>query len=98
MTLADPAAIPLAEDAEPEDVIAWTLERFAERRLVLTTAFGLEGCALIDMVAAHGREVRVIWLDTHFLFPETYRLRDRLAHRYPHLRFEKRGTPLSPEA
>lgn len=98
MTLADPEAAPIADDSAPEDVIAWTLDRFAERRLALTTAFGLEGCALIDMVAAHGREVRVVWLDTHFLFPETYRLRDRLAERYPHLRFEKRGTGLTPEA
>ena len=32
-----------------------------------------------------------------FLFPETYRLRDRLAERYPHLRFERRGTTLTPE-
>jgi phosphoadenosine phosphosulfate reductase len=31
-----------------------------------------------------------------FLFPETYRLRDRMATRYPHLLFENRGTSLTP--
>jgi len=97
MTLADTEATPIAEDSPPQDIVAWALERSAGRRLALTTAFGLEGCALIDMVARHGRDVRVIWLDTMFLFPETYRLRDRLAARYPHLRFENHGTTLSPE-
>ena len=41
-----------------ERVVAWMLNRFAERlaerRLVMTTAFGMEGCALIDMIARHG--------------------------------------------
>jgi phosphoadenosine phosphosulfate reductase len=96
MTLADPEAAPIAEDSPPQDIVAWVLERYADRRVALTTAFGLEGCALIDMVAKHGRDVRVIWLDTNFLFPETYRLRDRLAERYPHLRFENHGTTLTP--
>lgn len=87
----------IGEDAPPERIVSWMLERFADRRLVLTTAFGMEGCALIDMVARHGRPVPVIWLDTGFLFPETHRLRERLAARYPHLVFENRGTALSPE-
>jgi phosphoadenosine phosphosulfate reductase len=96
MTLADPEAAPIAEDSPPQDIVAWVLERYADRRLALTTAFGLEGCALIDMVARHGQDVRVVWVDTNFLFPETYRLRDRLADHYPHLRFENHGTTLTP--
>ena len=92
----DPAAI--SEDSTPEEIVAWALRRFAGRELVVTTAFGMEGCALIDMVARHGVPVPVVWLDTGFLFPETYALRDRLATRYPHLRFENRGTALTPEA
>lgn len=88
---------PIREDATPERIVAWMFERFAGRRVVVTTAFGMEGCALIDMVARQGRPVPVIWLDTWFLFPETHRLRERLAARYPHLVFENRGTSLTPE-
>ena len=58
----------------------------------------MEGCALIDMVARHGVPIPVIYLDTMFFFPETYALRDRMVARYPHLRFENRGTTLTPEA
>jgi phosphoadenosine phosphosulfate reductase len=88
----------VGEDSPPEAIVAWALRRFAGRELVVTTSFGMEGCALIDMVARHGVPVPVVWLDTMFLFPETYALRDRLAARYPHLRFENRGTSLAPEA
>src|SRR5687768_1009954 len=90
--------IEIGEDSPPERIVAWMLDRFAGRRLVLTTAFGMEGCALIDMVGRHGGSMPVLHLDTGFLFPETLRLRDRLAARYPHLSFENRGTSLMPEA
>jgi phosphoadenosine phosphosulfate reductase len=88
----------IGEDSPPERVVAWMVDRFAGRRLVLTTAFGMEGCALIDMIARHGVPIPVLYLDTGFLFPETLQLRDRLARRYPHLSFENRGTSLTPEA
>ncbi|HEY8259315.1 MAG TPA: phosphoadenylyl-sulfate reductase [Gemmatimonadales bacterium] len=90
--------IAIDERSEPQTIVAWMLERFAGRRLVLTTSFGMEGCALIDMIARHGRPIPVIYLDTMFLFPETYELRDRLIERYPHLSFENRGTTLTPQA
>jgi phosphoadenosine phosphosulfate reductase len=88
----------IGEDSPPERVVAWMLRRFAGRRLVVTTGFGMEGCALIDMIAGHGISLPVLYLDTGFLFPETLRLRDRLAARYPHLSFERRSTALTPEA
>ena len=87
----------IGEDSSPEAIVTWALDRFAARELVVTTSFGMEGCALIDMVARHGRSVPVVYLDTMFLFPETLELRDRLIARYPHLRFENRGTTLTPE-
>ena len=92
-----PTAV-VGEESSPEAIVAWALDRFAGRELVLTTSFGMEGCALIDMVARQGGAVPVVYLDTMFLFPETYRLRDRMVERYPRLRFENRGTTLTPEA
>jgi phosphoadenosine phosphosulfate reductase len=88
----------IGEDSPPERIVGWMLQRFAGRRLVVTTGFGMEGCALIDMIARHGVPVPILYLDTGFLFRETLELRDRLARRYPHLGFENRGTSLTPEA
>lgn len=85
-------------NATPPEITAWALERFALWRIVVTTAFGMEGCALVDMVARTGHPLRIIYLDTHFLFPETLALRDRMVRRYPHLTFVNGGTDLTPEA
>ena len=83
--------------AEAADVLRWTFDRYARRRVVATTSFGFEGCVLIDLLsrlpAADG--VDVIYLDTHFFFPETLALRDRMVDRYPSLNFVNRGTDLT---
>ena len=88
---------PVTENTPTDQVIAWTLERFAAQRWVLTTSFGMEGCALIDMYARHEVPMTVVYLDTMFFFRETYELRDRLVERYPHVDFVNRGTTLTPD-
>ncbi len=87
----------ICEDMPTDQFIAWTLDRFAQQRMVMTTSFGMEGCALIDMYARHGRPLTCVYLDTMFFFPETYKLRDLMVERYPHLTFVNRGTSLTPE-
>ena len=85
------------ENTPTDELIAWTLDRFAHQRVVMTSSFGMEGCALIDMYARHGQPMTIIYLDTMFFFKETYELRDRMIERYPHLQFVNRGTTLTPE-
>ena len=93
----DPSGGLINEFAPPQDLIDWAVGRFESWRVVVTTAFGMEGCALIDMLARTSKPITVTYLDTHFFFPETYALRDRLSERYPTLRFVNAGTPLTPE-
>jgi len=109
LPLATPAGpptegVPLLGDASvdaartaPQRLVAWAFERFRGRRLVVTTGFGMEGCAMLDMVAALGGHVEVHWIDTSFLFPEILELRTRLARRYPRLEFVRHATSISPE-
>lgn len=87
----------ITADSPTDDLIAWTLERFAGQRLVMTSSFGMEGCALLDMYAQHGQPLTVVYLDTMFFFPETHALRERLMERYPHVEFVNRGTTMTPE-
>src|SRR6266511_5731193 len=77
----------------PEAVLHWALEGF-ERDVALATGFGAEGCVLVHMLAGISREVRIFYLNTDLLFPETYALRDQLAARYG-VQFERRATSLS---
>jgi phosphoadenosine phosphosulfate reductase len=91
-------SVDIDENTPTDDFIGWTLDRFRNRRMVLTTSFGMEGCALIDMYAGHGAAVTVVYIDTGFFFAETYALRDRMVRRYPMLTFINRGTSLTPAA
>jgi phosphoadenosine phosphosulfate reductase len=93
-----PADDDVAEYGSTEQFIEWTLQRFRHRNVVLTTSFGMEGCALIDMFARRGGAPTVVYLDTMFFYPETYALRDRMVQRYPLVTFVNRGTSLTPEA
>ncbi len=85
------------EDSPTPDLIGWTMDHFKNQRLAMTTSFGMEGCALIDMYASLGKPFTVVYLDTMFFFPETYTLRDEMVTRYPHVEFVNRGTSLTPD-
>lgn len=83
------------EGARPADVLRWSYEEFGPD-VAMATGFGLEGCVLISMLAETGCDIRLFYLDTDLLFPETYALRDTLESRYG-VRFERRCTSLSLE-
>ncbi len=87
----------LGEESSTQTVIQWSLERFADQKMVLSTWFGMEGCALIEMYAAHQKPLDIIYLDTGFFFKETHELIEKLKTRHPHLNFINRGTTLTPE-
>ncbi|HEY8552831.1 MAG TPA: phosphoadenylyl-sulfate reductase [Thermaerobacter sp.] len=71
------------EEAAPQAILAWALDRFAGR-VALACSFQAEDVALIDMVAAAGRlaAVTVFYLDTGLHFPETYATCRRVAEYY----------------
>ena len=85
----------------PQDVVKWSMARFTGWNAVTTTAFGMEGCMLLHLLATSAAEmntsIRVLYIDTHFFFKETYDLRDRMIERYPSLKFERVTTHLSEE-
>jgi len=47
------------QSSDPMELIPWSLKQFSGQNLVITTAFGMEGCALVDMYSrfADVREV-----------------------------------------
>jgi phosphoadenosine phosphosulfate reductase len=63
------------------DVLTWVANRYRPE-VVLACSFGVEDCVLVDMISRHAPDVRVFYLDTQLLFPETYTTRDRLIARY----------------
>ena len=65
----------------PQDVLAAAIERYGQK-MVLACSFGAEDVVLVDMVHRINPAVPVFYLDTDFLFPETYATRDRIIERY----------------
>ncbi len=65
----------------PQDVLAYAIGRY-HPRIVLACSFGAEDVVLVDMIHRLNPEVPLFYLDTDFLFPETYRVRDRVVERY----------------
>jgi phosphoadenosine phosphosulfate reductase len=74
-------AASLLDEATPEETLRWAFEEF-QRGVTLATGFGAEGVALIDMAVRVNPRVDVFFLDTAFLFPETYELRRRIEDHY----------------
>lgn len=57
--------------------VAWLHRQFGSR-LVLSSSFGLQAAVMLHLVREHAPEVPVIWLDTGYLFPETYQYAEQL--------------------
>lgn len=78
------------------DVIRWAYDQFQDE-LVYACSFGAEGMVLIDLIYRVRKNAKIIFLDTHKHFKETYELIDRVKERYPELRIELREPELSLE-
>lgn len=74
-------AAEVLEGRTPAEILAWAAGRFAPR-LTFATAFGAEGCVLVDVIGRHRLPIDVFTLDTGLLFPETYALWRQLEERY----------------
>lgn len=81
------------EGQEPEAVIEWALERFSPR-IALSTAFQIDGVAILDMAYRIDPGVQVFSVDTGRLPGETFDLIEQLRDRYPGLNLQL----LAPEA
>jgi phosphoadenosine phosphosulfate reductase len=67
-------------EATPEEILAWTYERF--HQVVIVASFQAESSVLIDMAWRLRGDVTVLTLDTGRLPKETHDLIDRVRQRY----------------
>jgi len=84
-----------AESWSPNQVLEWAFDTFGEA-VAISSAFGAEGMALIDMASRVRQNFRLFTLDTEFLFPETYNLMDQVEQKYG-IRIERVFPLNSPE-
>jgi len=63
-----------------EGRVAWALEHLPNRH-VLTSSFGVQAAVSLHLVTRQTPDIPVIFIDTGYLFPETYRFVDELTER-----------------
>ena len=84
-TYDEPTLTRLSEELEgksAEEILRWAASEF-QPGLTLACSFGgPTGMVLLDMVMKIDSSVEVFYLDTDFLFPETYHLRDVCEEKY----------------
>lgn len=80
---ADPDFDPVALSAEVAplragDRIRLLHERLGDR-LVATTSFGIQAAVMLHLIHEHAPKIPIVFIDTGYLFPETYRYIEQLS-------------------
>ncbi len=68
------------ESASAEERVRWAVDTFGEG-LVLTTSFGIQAAVMLHLVTRIAPSIPVVFIDTGYLFPETYRFARDLTER-----------------
>lgn len=68
---------PSLESVSAQDRVKWAVDTFGDG-LVLTTSFGIQAAVMLHLVTQIVPKIPVIFIDTGYLFPETYRFADDL--------------------
>jgi phosphoadenosine phosphosulfate reductase len=76
---AAPASLDL-EHATAEERVRWAIETFGDG-LVMSTSFGIQSAVMLHLVTRIAPQIPVIFIDTGYLFPETYRFARELTDR-----------------
>ena len=69
------------EEQTPQEILKAALEQYGDR-IILACSFGAEDVVLVDMMFRINPRSVLFYLDTDFLFPETYAVRDRIIRHY----------------
>ena len=62
---------------EASDIVQWSTDRFGDG-LVMSTSFGITSAVMLHLVTQVIPDISVIWIDTGYLPPETYRFAEEL--------------------
>ena len=68
------------EKSHPQDVVRWACAEFG-KELVMSSSFGADSAVLLHMATQAFPEIRIIMIDTGYLFPETWQFMEALRRR-----------------
>ncbi len=71
---------PELEQISAVERVRWAYEQYGDQ-LVLTTSFGVQSAVMLHLVTSQIPDIPVVFIDTGYLFPETYRFAEDLTER-----------------
>jgi len=80
----------------PIDLLKWIERNLPSEKVIMGTGFGPPGVVLLDMLFKVTKDISVFYIETDFLFDQTYELRDKLQEKYG-FEFLRFSTALTPE-
>jgi phosphoadenosine phosphosulfate reductase len=75
------AVNPMLESRQPPQIVEWAVAQFG-RELIMSSSFGAESALLIHMATRVMPDIRIVMVDTGYLFPETHRFMEELRLRF----------------
>lgn len=85
--------VAMLEEATAADRVRWALDTFGDG-LILSTSFGIQSAVMLHLVTRIVPEIPVVFIDTGYLFPETYTFAREMTDRLQ-LNLKKFGPTLS---
>ena len=78
------ATNPVLDTYTPRQIVDWAAGEFGDGQggLVMSSSFGAESALLIHMATRVKPDIKVIVVDTGYLFPETFQFLETLRHRF----------------
>ena len=70
------------EGKAPPDILRWAFDKFGDRAALAMSFGGASGTVILDMAVKVNPGVKVYYLDTDFLFEETYKYVEEVKKRY----------------
>src|SRR5438067_12497579 len=72
---------PLLEKAAPEKIVSWANAEFGSN-LIMSSSFGAESAVLLHMATRILLQIKVVFIDTGYLFAETFSFMEDLRRRF----------------
>src|SRR5262249_27621254 len=69
------------EKQHPSKIIEWTVTEFGGE-VIMTSSFGEQAIVLIHLATRVKPDIKIVFIDTGYLFPETHQFMEQLRHRF----------------
>ena len=66
----------------PQKLLEWITKNLPNKKVIMGTGFGPPGIVLLDILFKVTRDISVFYIDTNFLFDQTYELKNKLEKKY----------------